>query len=249
MLLVPRTPFMCPPGPYEGALLLRSFFEEKGRLDKVRLSVWTAEKMPMATAGPEAGRFIVGELEKRGIGFHPMTKVERVDGGRRAVVLAGGSEIAYDLLIAVPPHEAPRAVRESGLANAAGWIPIDPQTMVVTGAGTPGRVYAVGDVTSVPLPGRFDPEMPLVLPKAGIFAEKEARVVACRIAADIQQQSSEDVYDGTGYCYIEIDRRLAARGDGSFFEKPHPTMTFKEPSAAMVQDKKEWVQGWMKRYL
>jgi len=249
VILIPKLPFMCPPGPYEGALLLHSFFRERGLGDKVRISVHTAEKLPMATAGPEAGRFIVSQLEKRGIAFHPNTSVARVDAGRRRVALEGGTEVPYDLLIAIPPHQAPRVVRESGLTNPAGWVPIDPDTLEVANSPAPGRLFALGDVTSVPLPGRFEPDVPLVLPKAGIFAEKEARVIACRIAAAVQQERSEETFDGQGFCYIEIDRKLAARGDGRFFDKPHPTMSFKEPDAEMVENKKNWVNEWYGKYL
>ena len=88
--------------------------------------------------------------------------------------------VRYDLLVAIPPHRGPRLVREAGLANEAGWVPVDRH------AGDPHEnVYALGDVTAIPIPGRWKPDVPLMLPKAGVFAHAQAQVVARRIAGEI----------------------------------------------------------------
>jgi sulfide:quinone oxidoreductase len=202
----------------------------------------------MATAGPEIGRYIIDRLGEREIGFHPLTKVGRVEGDRRAVVLEDGTSIPYDLLIAIPPHEAPKAVRESGLTGSGGWIPVDSRTLQLS-AGEENRVFAIGDVSSVPLPGRFAPDVPLVLPKAGVFAEAQAKVVANRIATHVLGRAPEGEFDGVGFCYIELGGDAAIRGDGSFFDLPHPSMTPSEPSAGQLELKKAWVQSWMATYL
>jgi sulfide:quinone oxidoreductase len=69
-----------------------------------------------------------------------------------------------DLFLGVPVHRAPAVVAQSGLV-VDGWIPVDPLTLETS---LPD-VYAVGDVTSVGTP------------KAGVFAEGQASVVADRI--------------------------------------------------------------------
>ena len=81
-------------------------------------------------------------------------------------MLADGDEMPFDLFLGVPVHRAPAVVEESGLA-VDGWIPVDPLTLETRFPG----VYAVGDVTSVGTP------------KAGVFAEGQAAVVADRILA------------------------------------------------------------------
>ena len=55
-----------------------------------------------------------------------------------------------------------------------GWIPVDPLTLETRFPG----VYAVGDVTSVGTP------------KAGVFAEGQAKVVAAALIAGAASQSS-----------------------------------------------------------
>src|SRR6266545_278009 len=185
VLLIPRVPFKCPPAPYEAAMMMHAYFERRGVLSRTRLEIFTVERAPMPTAGLEIGRTLIGELHARGIGYHPLKRTAEVDATRRVVRFEDGTEAPYDLLIAIPPHRAPRVVVEAGLAEPAGWIPVDPVSLEVKRPGVAPHVYAVGDVTSVPLPGRWDPAVPLVLPKAGVFAAAEGEVVAERIAAAV----------------------------------------------------------------
>lgn len=199
----------------------------------------------MATAGPQMGQFIREELQKRDIHLATEKRCKNVDTAKRLINFEDGSTASFDLLIAIPPHEAPKAVREANLTDTSGWIPVDPKTLKTS----IDRVYAIGDLCKVPLPGRFKPEMPLVLPKAGVFAEAHGRVVAHHIAAEALGQTPSEVYDGKGYCYIEMGDRQAVRGDGEFFALPHPHMNAQSPDTAMYEAKFAWAEDWVKKYL
>jgi sulfide:quinone oxidoreductase len=240
-VLIPKTPFKCPPAPYEAAMLLSHAFEARGLAGKVRIDVYTIEPAPMPTAGPEMGQYIRNELSVRSIGFHPQKKPIQVNSAARRVRFDDGSEVGYDLLIAIPPHEAPKVVRDAKLTNQSGWIPVNPLTLKVTGVPVPAEVYAVGDITSAPLPGRYKPEVALSLPKAGVFAEAHGRVVAHQIAAKILGRESSETFDGRGYCYLEVGGGRAVKADGSFFELPHPVMQKQTPDEAQFRDKLAWV--------
>jgi sulfide:quinone oxidoreductase len=242
-ILIPRLPFKCPPAPYEAAMLLHYAFETRGMRDKVRLSIHTAEGAPMGTAGPEMGQFIKAELAARGIGYFPKRVTSQVDGRVRRVAFEDGSEASYDLLIAIPPHESPAVVREAGLTNPSGWIPVDPRTLEVKQPAGTANVYGVGDVTAVPLPGRYTPDVALALPKAGVFAEAQGRVVAARIAASALGRTAEDTFDGRGFCYLETGGHRAVRAEGSFFDLPHPVMQKRTPDETQWRDKLGWVDG------
>lgn len=170
-----------PPGPYEAAMLIDSYPKGRSLRGRSGIDIYTVEKASMGTAGPEIGKFIVGLPEECGIGFHPQSQIQEVDGSEKTVLLADGTRVPYELLIAIPPHLAPRAVRESGLAAPSGWIPADPITLELANSPRPGKIYAIGDVASLPLPGRFAPDASLVLPKAGIFVERQGRVVASHL--------------------------------------------------------------------
>ncbi|MBI4194337.1 MAG: NAD(P)/FAD-dependent oxidoreductase [Betaproteobacteria bacterium] len=239
-ILIPGVPFKCPPAPYEAAMLLHHRLGSRGPGGKARIAIYTAEGAPMATAGPEMGQYIRNELAQRGIAFHPQKKTVRVEGAARRVAFEDGGEARYDLLIAVPPHEAPAVVRNARLVNPSGWIPVDPVTLEVKSISVE-EVYAIGDITAVPLPGRYKPDMPLSLPKAGVFAEAHGRTVAHRIAAKVLGAEPTETFDGKGYCYLELGAARAVKADGSFFDLPHPMMRKQVPDEAQLRDKLDWV--------
>jgi sulfide:quinone oxidoreductase len=243
VILIPKVPFKCPPAPYEAAMLLHHAFERRGLHGEVRLAIYTAEGAPMATAGPEMGQYIKGELSQRSIGFFPQKATSLVDGTARLVRFEDGSVAHFDLLIAIPPHVAPKVVRDAELTGPSGWIPVDPLTLQVKQPQDARAVYAIGDVTSVPLPGRFKPEMGLSLPKAGVFAEAHGRVAAHQIAARVLSRASGEAFDGKGYCFLETGGQRAVKAEGSFFELPHPVMQKRAPDESQLRDKHDWVDS------
>lgn len=241
-ILIPKLPFKCPPAPYEAAMLLDDAFQRRGIRGNVRLAMYTVEGAPMATAGPEMGEYIKGQLALRDIEFNGRKATVRVEAAARRMVFEDGSDARYDLLITIPPHEAPTVVHDAGLTNASGWIPVDPLTLQVKLPPDTQNVYAIGDITSIPLPGRFKPDVGLSLPKAGVMAEKHGRVVAHQIAARVLGLGQPESFDGKGNCFLETGGGQAVRADGSFFELPHPVMQKRAPDEAQFRDKLEWVE-------
>src|SRR3972149_4308274 len=172
VVLISSTPFKCPAAPYEAAFLLDSHFRRTGIRNSISIDIVTPEPQPMPVAGPDVGKALVGMLRARGIGFHPQSKAAHIDGGTREIVLATRSRVPYDLLVGVPPHRAPAFVRGAGLTDGGGWVPVDPRTLKTSR----DHVYAIGDVAGIKLPnGMF-------LPKAGVFAHGQAKVVAQAIS-------------------------------------------------------------------
>jgi len=157
-------------------------------------------------------------LEARGIAFHPLHRLTRVESEGRLVHFEGKEPASYDLLVAVPPHRAPGLLAKSGLANQAGWVPVDRATLATQHE----NVYAIGDVTAIPIPGRWKPDVPLMLPKAGVFAHAQAEVVAHRIAAEVEGSKPKDLFCGDGYCMLEAGEDLAGFAFGNFFAEPTP---------------------------
>ena len=113
----------------------------------------------------------------------------------------GGS--ATTVLAVVPRHRPPEVVRELGL-SPAGWVPVDARTLATSVEG----VWAAGDITALALPNGKP------LPKAAVFAEGEAEVVANRVARFLGRPAPELRYEGVGSCYIEVGGHVAAKGEG-----------------------------------
>ena len=115
-----------------------------------------------------------------------------------------------------------------------GWIPVDPLTLETAYQ----DVYAVGDVTSVGTP------------KAGVFSERQASVVADQLIARLGRGSGA-AYDGKGICYIEFGRDRVARVEVTFLAGQRPNGQFDEPSDLLLADKAEFgtsrVRRWFNR--
>jgi sulfide:quinone oxidoreductase len=246
-VVIAALPFKCPAAPYETALLLEHAFRQKGIRDRVDLRVFTPEPLPMPVAGSGVGTAVKQFLDERGIGFHPQHKLSSVDPGNpgnKEIAFENGQKANFDLLVAVPPHRSPEVVRKSALANEAGWIPVDRGTMK-TGF---ENVYALGDVASISLPGRYRPDTPLPLPKAGVFAHFQASAVAHNIAYEIKGGTSRKVFGGKGYCFLETGYGMAGYGSGNFYGEPQPAVTFGRPNRlwrfAKVLFEKWWLRHW-----
>ncbi|HLF20494.1 MAG TPA: hypothetical protein VI704_06870, partial [Bacteroidota bacterium] len=146
----------------------------------------------------------------------------------------------------IPPHQAPGIVRRSGLTNESGWIPVDPKTLSVLNVETRIPTFAIGDITSLSLPGRFQAGVALSLPKAGVFAASQGVTVAKRIASALLSSKGDDSFDGKGFCYIETGDNMAIKGEGAFFELPSPVMQKRHADRNQFNDKLAWVDHWQK---
>jgi sulfide:quinone oxidoreductase len=138
-------------------------------------------------------------------------------------VLDEGTDLPYDLFLGVPKHRAPSVVLESGMAEE-GYVPVDSRTLETRFPG----VYAVRDVANVGVP------------KAGVFSEGAARVVAASLVAQLQGGEQPAAYDGRGACYVEFGAGRVGRVDVDFLSGPKPTGTFQEPSPDLVAEKQHF---------
>ncbi len=216
------TPYKCPPAPSEAAFLLHDYLTTRGRRAAVDISVVIPFGRPIPPS-PDTSKAILAGFAERNIRWVPEREVSALDPNRKVAMLDDGTEMPYDLFLGVPVHRVPKVVEESGLA-VDGWVPVNPKTLETRFPG----VYAVGDVALVGTP------------KAGVFSEGQARVVAAEITAQLKGGPSAQPYSGIGACYIEFGGDVVGRVVVDFFSGPEPTGTFDAPSAALVADKAEF---------
>jgi sulfide:quinone oxidoreductase len=215
-------PFKCPPAPSEAALLLHDYLSARGVRGDCEISFVLPLASPVPPS-PETSEALLGAFAERDIEFVPGARIGSLDPARRVAVLDDGSEMPYDLFLGVPKHRAPEVVVESGM-TVDGYVPVDPKTLQTR---TPG-VYAIGDVTTVGVP------------KAGVFAEGAARVVAAALIALVRGGEGPEAYDGLGSCYVEFGAGRVGRVDVDFLSGPKPAGTFQQPSAALVAEKEHF---------
>jgi len=219
---VASTPFKCPPAPSEAALLLHDHLTERGVRDACEISLVMPFGVPIPPS-PATSRALLAAFAERGIAFVPNRSVRSLDPSRRAAILDDGTEMPYDLFLGVPKHRVPEVVAESGMTED-GWIPVDAKNLRTRFPG----VYAIGDVAAVGTP------------KAGVFAEGAARIVAQSLIAELRGGDPPPPYAGAGSCYVEFGSGRVGRVDVNFLSGPSPTGTFVEPSAALAGEKKDF---------
>jgi sulfide:quinone oxidoreductase len=199
-------PYKCPPAPLEVAFLIEAELRERGLRD--RSEIHYCSPIGRAFTIESVSEMATPILERKGIELHTFFNVETIDPERKVVGSLEGEELAYDVLILVPPHKGQQFLIDSGLAEApGGWLPTDRASLQVGGR---PNVFALGDATDLPLS------------KAGSTAHFEAPVVTERIAAGIDGREVDHRkgdYLGKVMCFFEI-------GDGKGtllrFDYEHP---------------------------
>ncbi|TAL69326.1 MAG: NAD(P)/FAD-dependent oxidoreductase [Bacteroidetes bacterium] len=248
-VVVCSLPYKCPGAPIEGTLLIADYLRKKGLDNKIKINYFTPEPQPMPVAGPELGSSVIKLLESNNIVFHPLYKLERIVHDNREIFFENKNSEKYDLLVIIPPHRSPQVVRDSGITNEAGWIPANPQTLETKYE----NVFAIGDITSVPVPGRWKPNVPMMLPKAGVFAHGQAEIVADRIIDKVNNIGNKHIFKGDGYCVIEAGNKKAAFAFGNFYGEPHPNVIMKKIGIkwhiGKVMFEKWWLSSGVKKSL
>lgn len=237
LIAVAGQPFKCPPAPFEAALLLDEHLRSRGVREAVELAIATPAPSALPVAGPEASGAIADALAARGIELLTGRALGAVDAAGQQARFDSGEERGFDLLLAVPATAPPQVLGGSPLAGTGGWITPDPRSLRSDFA----HVYAVGDCTTVPT-------ATAALPKAGIFAEGEALVAARNLAADLVGGASE-VFDGHGFCFLELPGQQVALVEGDFFAEPAPDVGMRAPNhegfLAKQRFERERLQRWL----
>jgi sulfide:quinone oxidoreductase len=224
--------FKCPPAPSETALLLHDYLTARGRRAAAEISV----VMPFGTPippSPDTSQAILAAFEARGITFVKDRLVTALDPARKVAVLGDGTEMPYALFLGIPVHRVPQVVVESGLAaHPQNWVPVNKRTLETAYPG----VYAIGDVNGVGTP------------KAGVFAEGSAQVVAAAIISQQRGTEAPDAYTGRGSCYLEFGHGQVGRVDVDFLTGPKPTGTYHVASEALGEEKRHFGETRVRRW-
>jgi sulfide:quinone oxidoreductase len=238
-ILIPAMPFKCPAAPYEAVFLTESYLRRKGVRRNVEIHLFTPEHTPMPVAPAALGDSIADMLAARGIHYHPLFTFQELRPKAREVVASDGQAHRVDLLMCVPPHQAPEVIRSSPLLGVSGFVHVDPRTLQTDY----DDVYAIGDVATIKLPNGK------ALPKAGVFAHAEAKTVAKRIAAAAEGKTPDAVFNGNGYCWIELGDGRAGFAGGNFYAEPEPQVKIRRPGRPLHWGKVAFEKWWLHHWL
>ena len=228
-------PYKCPPAPFEASLLIDSMLRKRGTRDSIQIDFYSPASITLPAAGPEVSKQILELVNSEKIVFHNLCKIKSVESKK---LIFENNEADFDLLLAIPPHTAPKVIYDSGLAQESGFISIDRDCKTSF-----ENVFAIGDVTSLTV-GET-----MAVPKAGVFAEGEGVTVAKNIISEIQSKEESVLFDGKGGCFIESGRDTASVIEVDMFSNSKPSTNLTESTADNLSKKIEFEKERLAKWL
>jgi sulfide:quinone oxidoreductase len=222
--------FKCPPAPYETAFMLHDLLSRRGVREACTISLLTPMPKPVPISD-DVSDAILTLCDERDIRHSHSTWVEHLDPQKRLAFLRDGSTQPFDLFLAVPVHRAPQVVVDSGLTDD-GWVAVDRATLATKFP----DVYAVGDITSAPVP------------RAGVIAEGEASTVADVLIAQVKGSPPPPPFAGEVICYMEMGNHEVGKVNVNFLSGPAPTAFFTPPSHDGAEEKRQFAATRRRRW-
>lgn len=193
----PPMPIKCAGAPQKAMYLSADHWLRNGRLQDIDVSLFNAG--PVLFGVPDYVPALMEYVKRYSATLNFNHSLTAIDGqakmARFTCTAPDGSkstvDTAFDMIHVCPPQLAPDFVRASVLADAAGWIDVDPATLRHK---TYSNVYGLGDATNTPNA------------KTAAAARKQAPVVAENVLFDNGLRRAECAYDGYGSCPLTVER-------------------------------------------
>ncbi len=193
VLTIPRTPYRCPPGPYERACLLADWMKQ--RKPRAKLVVLDAN-LDIVTEKDNFTKAFLG-LHGNVIEYHNNAEVLSVDPATMSLTTAAGTIRNADVVNLIPRQRAGALVAQSGLANATEGRFAAVDTLSYASNLAP-RVHVIGDASAT------------TQPKAGHIANQEAKVCADAIIRSFAGLAPDAGPVTNSACYSTITMREAS---------------------------------------
>ena len=222
-------PFKCPGAPQKMAYLSADFLQQRG-VDGCDLHFLT--HAPGMFAVPLFAKELVKVAARHNINVHFQHNLVAIDGPnqRATFEVVGGDaegervEMAFDMLHATPPQSPPEAIRNSPLANDAGFVDLDQGSMRHTRF---GNVFGLGDAGSTPNS------------KTAAAVRKQSPVVVRNLLKVVDGSPLEDSYDGYASCPLTTAYGKVLMAEFCYGGKVTPTFPL-DPR------KERWSYWWIK---
>lgn len=197
VMTIPKSPYRCPPGPYERACIIADYLKRKGRTGA---TVTVLDANPSIQAEPEAFTRAFNVTHAGRILYVPNAVVQSVNSATRSIVTSAMSVSNAKVLNIIPAHRA-GAIGASLGVNAGGFVPVDPLTYAINGV---PNVHVIGDACAVPASDGK------AVPKSGHMANSEAKVCADAILRALNGEPPDTNIATSSACYSPITSRSAS---------------------------------------
>ena len=229
-ICITSVPYKCPPAPYEASLLINDILVKSGTRDSIDIEIYSPTPIALPVAGTKVSQDVINLLDDNHVNFHPLHKIKSVS-DTKEIEFENGHRVKYDLLIGIPPHKVPEVIRNSDLIKQGqNWINVDKFSLKTDYQ----NVFAIGDVNEIKVNEN------VAIPKAGVFAEAQAKVVSQQIIDDIENNRdklSSSKFDGKGFCFMEVGDKKAGYIAADFYNEDGPVTLLEPPSKESYEKK------------
>jgi sulfide dehydrogenase [flavocytochrome c] flavoprotein chain len=190
-ITIPEAPYRCPPGPYERACQVASYFKSA----KPNAKVLILDANPDVTSKAGLFKKVWAEQYKGMVEYRPQHKVQAVDAKTNTLKLELREDLRADVLNVLPPMRAGAIAVQTGLANSnARWCGVHYLNFESTAA---KDIHVVGDAI----------QLASGMPKSGHMANAQAKVAAAAIVAELNGWAIDPAPMLTNTCYSFVDAR------------------------------------------
>lgn len=227
----PNTPVKCGGAPHKIMWLAADYFKKHGVFDKTEIQYWSGGTRLFGVEKYEKTLKKVAERDRVQMNF--FTKLVEIDGPNKKAKFVGFGEqnkdkeywVSFDMIHVTPPQSAPDFVRNSPLANAAGWVDVDKFTLQHVKY---PNVFSLGDASSLPTS------------RTGAAIRKQAPVLVKNLLAYMEGKQLTGSYNGYTSCPVITGYGKLVLCEFDYNNKPLETFP-------IDQSKERWTMYQLKR--
>lgn len=227
----PNTPVKCGGAPHKIMWLAADYFKKHGVFDKTEIQYWSGGTRLFGVEKYEKTFKKVAERDKVQMNF--FTKLVEIDGPNKKAKFVGFGEqnkdkeywVDFDMIHVTPPQSAPDFIRNSPLANTAGWVDVDKHTLQHMKY---PNIFSLGDASSLPTS------------RTGAAIRKQAPVLVKNLLAVMEGRKPEASYNGYTSCPVVTGYGKLVLCEFDYNNTPIETFPFD-------QSKERWSMYQLKR--
>lgn len=210
----PPMPIKCAGAPQKAMYLACDHWRRRGVLKNIDVNFHNAIGVLFGVADYVPA--LMDYVKKYNAHLHFNEKLVAVDGETKTATFEcvsddGGTEKRteqFDMLHVCPPQTALDFVAKSPLANEAGWVDVDGETLQHNKY---GNIFGLGDAGSTPNA------------KTAAAVRKQAPVVAHNVLCVLEGKAPTAVYNGYGSCPLTVERGKIVLAEFCYGGKLDPT--------------------------
>lgn len=209
------------------------YFRKHGMLNKAKIQYWSGGAKLFAV--PKYEKTLLQVCQRANIDLHFMVKLVEIDGPNKKAKFVGFGEnnkdveyvVDFDMIHVTPPQSAPDFIKNSPLANSAGWVDVDKYTLQHVKY---ANIFSLGDSSGLPTS------------KTGAAIRKQAPVLVENLLAAIHHNKLQAKYNGYTSCPLVTGYGKLVLAEFDYDGNPQETFPFD-------QSKERWSMYILKRYI